>query len=853
MVIFFSCLLFAGSLAMGDDAVTGRPDAYYEAGLWDVAARAYRSQLADPSMPADVRERAAIRLVECLVRDGRPVEALDLLRIGRPAAGHPAAPFWRGQALAGSGRFAEAVSELARHREVRAAPHRLESALTSANLQISLGQASSAILTLASFAETAPPEDAARANLQRTAILLDSGYPEDADTLLPDESSLSAEAQPLFHLVRARLKLASGDASGAAEVFADLLRNPAGQTLEMHHAAALGVSDALAATTGPDAASRSLLGFLTANPDTPLLDAAFRRVLKWLPDSPTSTDPTLAKVNEWIPTPVVPATGLVAQGDRAAAAWPTASRSPEIAAFAMFTRAMGLQRIGTPAALHEATLLLRRLRVDHPQHFLTRRSFIEQSLWKLKAGRFGDALDLLAVAADRSRTGVTRGEVLFIEAAALAEAGNMPAAISRFEEAAERLEGRAAEIAGYNAAVASLQSDPGFIPSADLGANLRATLELERAMAAPDPSAGLLALESFIVENPRHPRVIEARLAAAERAMETEPPDPSLARAHLDSAGPLSEIPDGELRASVLRLRIAESDGNENGSTALVDIARAIMRDAPGTPAATEAALALGRHLYDAGNFNEARIVFERLAIEQSKLPEADDDLVQASFLLAARAAALGATTQSRDEALALFDRAIQVDHASLGGIAVLEKARLLIDLNRLDAAIGILRESRAKLPPADPLALPAGLLLGEAVYAKAAGDVRLLEEALAIYDELLDGAADEMGGLYHRLQYLRGIILEKLPREDAPDQMRDAEAIEAYYSVILRAGDQPPVEWEWFERCAFAALALLEKAERWQAAINLARRIASFNGPRASDAAERAAQLQLKHMIWED
>jgi hypothetical protein len=62
-----------------------------------------------------------------------------------------------------------------------------------------------------------------------------------------------------------------------------------------------------------------------------------------------------------------------------------------------------------------------------------------------------------------------------------------------------------------------------------------------------------------------------------------------------------------------------------------------------------------------------------------------------------------------------------------------------------------------------------------------------------------------------------------------------------------------PPAEWEYFERCGFRALALLEKAERWPVAITVAKKIASFKGPRAEEAATRASQLQLKHMIWED
>ena len=79
------------------------------------------------------------------------------------------------------------------------------------------------------------------------------------------------------------------------------------------------------------------------------------------------------------------------------------------------------------------------------------------------------------------------------------------------------------------------------------------------------------------------------------------------------------------------------------------------------------------------------------------------------------------------------------------------------------------------------------------------------------------------------------------------------AEAREAYFSVIDRPTDPPPAEWEWFERSGFRLLTMLEGAEDWKAAIAIAARIASFGGPRAEEAATRARQLRLKHMIWED
>ena len=84
------------------------------------------------------------------------------------------------------------------------------------------------------------------------------------------------------------------------------------------------------------------------------------------------------------------------------------------------------------------------------------------------------------------------------------------------------------------------------------------------------------------------------------------------------------------------------------------------------------------------------------------------------------------------------------------------------------------------------------------------------------------------------------------------------AKAFGSYYDVIV--GNYPAPsdqshheEWLWFYRCGFKALSMLEREQRWGAAVKLARRIASFDGPRAEEATQRANSLAKKHMIWEE
>jgi hypothetical protein len=100
-----------------------------------------------------------------------------------------------------------------------------------------------------------------------------------------------------------------------------------------------------------------------------------------------------------------------------------------------------------------------------------------------------------------------------------------------------------------------------------------------------------------------------------------------------------------------------------------------------------------------------------------------------------------------------------------------------------------------------------------------------------------------------HRANFIRGQALEKLNRT--------REALEAYYEVINRQFDPAnttSLEWKWFDKCGIeGALALLEKEQRWRAAITLAEKIGASGSPRSADAREIADRLALEHFIYRE
>ncbi|MFN7342014.1 MAG: tetratricopeptide repeat protein, partial [bacterium] len=117
----------------------------------------------------------------------------------------------------------------------------------------------------------------------------------------------------------------------------------------------------------------------------------------------------------------------------------------------------------------------------------------------------------------------------------------------------------------------------------------------------------------------------------------------------------------------------------------------------------SEALMILGKSLFRSKSYNDARLRFEKIAKTNPGTQRS-----QAAFLLAARSAALGATNQSREEALKLFDQAISIN-GPLSSLAILEKARLNIQLNQIDIAIKSLTDTYQKISPDDPSRFPTG------------------------------------------------------------------------------------------------------------------------------------------------
>lgn len=841
-------LLLASALCAADTpALMREGDEACAAGLWEVGALRYEQLFLDAKLPKAIRPELAIRLAEAWLRSGQPEKALTLLKETylKPL---PETYFWTGQALAASGRLAEACTALTPALDQPAAAFRSEALLTRASLQLALDQPTEALLSLKPLTTSDDPPTAALARLRQAAILLDQGDAGAAAAILPESANLAPRHRPEAGLAKARIALAAGKPDEAIPAFAELLETPEHQSQRNYHFAAIGLAESLAAQDSPAAAAASLMKFIGDHPDSPLLDVMFEHILTWLPEKPKADDPILARLDEWIPPLPPPAPAILnAKAESAAAVWPVMPATTDLAAHAVFARAVALQRIETNASQAESRSLLTRLGLEFPDHPLTRRARLNAAKRYLTENRPAAARSVLDHLQPED---LQDGRTGFLAALTAYQEGDFKRSIALFDSAAKSLELSQAANARLNATIVRLQQGIALPATADANAEPAAAntadLQLEKALAAKDPAAARAALDDFLAKYPDHPRQAEARLAAAEAALAVQPPDLAAARAHLDTIGSLDPPPADPLppnRLALVKLRLTDLGGDPKATIAA---AKSFLEIFASDPAAPEVSLVLGRSLYQAGDYNQAHMALEKLAKTDPESPRS-----QAAWLLAARSAALVPSPQSREEALKLFDKAIAIK-APLATAATLEKTRLMLDLNHPTEAAAALRPWIASLPKDDPLHLPAGLLLGEAVTLADGDSPAALAEALSIYQKLLAHPATDAASR-HRLKFLCGQTLEQLPDPKKPGAKRIPEAIEAYYSVLEAATKNPPAEWEWFERCGFRALELYAEAERWQAAIAIAKKIASFNGPRAADAANQARILQLKHMVWED
>ncbi|WP_035606025.1 tetratricopeptide repeat protein [Haloferula sp. BvORR071] len=826
--------------------------------LWDFAATRFETALRTPDLDAAGRRTLLLRLAETRIRADQSEAALAIL--SSPALdGDPELPFWRAQAHAAAGQFGPALEFLDEKATAPGAPHRSEALFTRAALQQALGDPSGAGQALEILEKSEDPATVLRAKMEQAEIQLSQGKPDVALSKLPlfNDPNMSSQDKARSEVLRARAELGRGENAAAISLFTAVLEKTDDPAFRFYRPdAAAGLARAQLAAGNPGAATDGLLAFIQGERDAPRFGEIFTILLECLPKSPQVDDIILIRLREWCPIApraVAPnyigggsGTPLADSTNSAAEIWTLGpSKANELGTQALFHLALGLRRLeDTPDAKASARRLMLRVRTEYPEHPLANRALLETIRWDIEDNRRDQAMAALtALESSGALPPMRAGAALAVASSAFASK-DYALANEELDKAAKLLEGDALRANTVNSAVTLLAA--GNLRNfdklvADRGKDPRISddLALERALfltAQKDPGA-LEALDAFIIAHPEHPRLPEARLAAAHAALNANPPDLRFAKALLEDipADKLAGLPPADLALAKIGIACREKRLND-----AVAIAETFLKDHPDAPGATAVSFELGNACWDNKDYNQALLTYAELAKKHPTDPQAP----WAQFR-AARAAALGGTSKSQEESLTLFDEVIAAKN-DFSVAARLEKARVLTTLKRLDEVEAGLLPWFQSMKKDEPVRVTAGLLLGDALTAKAGSDVAKLQRTIDLYEELL-ASLPKTSERRFEIEYRRGLTIEHLPA--SPENSR--KALEVYYSVLQAAAKSPPSDWQWVDKCGVRARNLLETQQDWKGAIGVAKKHAMLGSPGSKEAATRAAKLQQEHWEW--
>jgi tetratricopeptide (TPR) repeat protein len=440
-----------------------------------------------------------------------------------------------------------------------------------------------------------------------------------------------------------------------------------------------------------------------------------------------------------------------------------------------------------------------------------------------------------------------RDEASFLRGLLLADQNESSEALNAFEYARQSSSQDISKASSLNAALMALKDSNldtfERISKTSQDDFTRSSLQLERALwkTSNGDLIGPSELESFIVNNPGHLRENEARLALAAASVMISPFDVDMARAQINVITPRLTDADNQYRITKILIRAEELAQNWK---AAADAAEQFIANYSKNPNIPYIKIKLGEAYFHNEDYNKARRILQEISEKYPASPYAP----YASFQ-AAMAARLGGTTQAREECLAMFQKIIDGEHTHLADEARIQKGRVLIDLRRYEEAEACLEPLLKSKQTSISLRRSAGILMADCLHRQGPGNTANYDQAIGIYNQLLSENGIPLAWK-NRIHFLRGQTYESMSQW--------AKAFGSYYDVIV--GNYPAPsdqshheEWLWFYRCGFKALSMLEREQRWGAAVKLARRIASFDGPRAEEATQRANSLAKKHMIWEE
>jgi hypothetical protein len=802
--------------------------------LPEVAVVKLRRLLESGRLKSEGRVPVLLLLVESLVRNGDAAGVLPLTD-GGPLADLPEGKFWRAQALARLNRWGEAEALFETLAGLKEFKYAGEAAFSHAGLLAALGESGAAAAILINLQQPPGTETALRATVWLAELNLADGKPDVAAGMLKLIDPEPARKSPELIYLKARIALASGDAAAADVLLAGLTADTSRAPLGLQQAARLGRARALRAQGKISEALPVLRQLVSSTPAPPgeVLDAAFQEL-------ETLNHPPTAEMESYL-------NSLATGAD------------PALKIRVRMALAVALESAADPK---QAEAAWRALEKDFPDHPLLAIVLLREAQFFMGQGRRPEAQALLERLRNLAPSPAVVAWAAWVAGQGQYDAAGYRAASVLFTEASVKsADPTVRAAAAYNAALAELQS--GGNPARNLAlldgssqADYKlagAEFHLERAlrMASRGDADAADDLAAFADSLPDHPRRFEALIALTEVDLRADPPRPADATRHILAAQTAAREPWQKERAALLGCYAAEAAAGPGipAAKAFTDKAEKFLMDFPAAAGRTDLRMKVAQLHYRRENFSGARQLFETIATDDPLHP-----LVEPALFWAGRAALLTMDPAAEKEAVGLWEKVFLRD-GPLKWQARLQEALLNQRQRQPAAALQLLDEILSPAAKPAPEASTRWQALSVRGEILASPDMKPEDQQLGLksFDEV--SQAPGLPGAWRRQTLVRkGVRFEGLKRP--------AEALEAYYDALSQppaaapapagAGAAGQPDDYWFHRAGGKALNLLEKAGKYEEAIEIAKKMAKAPGPRGRAAAELVDELALKYGIWD-
>ena len=726
----------------------------------------------------------------------------------------PWAKFWRAQAFASLGRWADALPLYEQLEANETSSFRNGATFGAAEMLRALGRPDEALTKLSIL--TRDKEWATRAQLRLAKLYIDKGDATNARRVLEDMRPESIGEQNERRLLDGRLELILQQPEKAISLFEELLKTPENVPHATLMGALFGMVDAHVQLKAPDAGADLIEEFINRYSADPDLSGLFARLDELYR---AQRKPSRSELEKWVRNPEQPRRTFArwylarleiraGRRDRARQLFRdvrrTDAKPPEVIAalldFAQFEAEDG--------RFDEAIAILDDARLLHPDPFLV------------------DRINLLAA---KTQYLAKRFEVATAAFEQIAHSNSPWAKVALLNASAGWLQLGDHErfVANYN----ELQQQ-------GVDEESRASLRLEEALmqASKGDNQAAKTLQQFIRDFPKNPRLSEAWVSLAELAFHSSPPRIDEARTNLARAADSKPTAVATERADYLMIWIEDSAGADE--TKVVELAKRFLGQYGASQFAPEVRMKLAEIYYRRQDFANAQTQFEILAQENP-----DNPLGENALFFAAESAMSSMGERSLDRAIVLFDQVVRLNGA-LRWPARNEQAIIERKLGKPQDALVLYDEVlKSDAGPSEKREALCGK--GDIFFEMAGSHPENYQRALEIYEQL---ASDKNTPIHWRNQALfkKALCLEK--KNDRPG------ALATFYKVLEdEARPDRRSELFWYYKAGFNAARLLEDDSKWESAVAVYEKLAAAGGSRSEEARARLNRLRLEHFLWAD